>query len=102
MEAGVVHENVNPAELELGLLEQINAAVGIGYVHRKYLDTSPVAQFSSDRFEVLAIASDQHQIGPRLGKQSRSCGTYAFGATRDDDGLVFENHRGILCDAVTI
>jgi hypothetical protein len=102
MESGIVYEHVDPAEFELCLLEQVHAAVGVGHIHGKYLNAALVAQFSSDCFEVLAITRHQHEIGSRFGKQSRRCGANALGATRDDDGLVFENHRGILCDARAI
>ncbi len=96
MTAGIVDEDVDPAEFELRLLEQVDAGFRVGDIHRENLDPGPVAQFFGDRLEVLLRAGDEHEIGARLREHPRRRRTHALGSARDDDGLVFEDHAKSL------
>ncbi len=100
MIAGIVDQYIHAAEFELGLLEDVNAGISIGHVHRENFNAGLVAQIFSNSLELLFAPRHEHQVGPGFSKQACRGGTHALRSARDDHGLVIKNHPAILGDVL--
>jgi hypothetical protein len=90
MASGIVDQNMDSTKFELGFLEQIRAGIQIGHIHRDNLDPGFWPKLFGHAFESLFAASDEHEVGARIGKSARGRRTYPLRSTGDDDGFVFE------------
>ena len=102
MVARVVDQHIDSPVFEFDLLEQVDAGLRVGDVHRADLDARLVAEFLGDGFEFFLAAGGKHEVGTGFGEQARGLCADAFGAAGDDNGSVFENHRRRVMNTPTL